>query len=86
MTSGPIERLIRYAYAGDGVDVPPARMARIIRKSVCSLGYARTIQLIDAVRRGAISEQHLCIATWIGVADPTGALAAQRVDFLRVTR
>lgn len=83
MTSGPIERLIRYAYAGDGVVIPPARMTRIIRKSVRLLGYTRTIQLINSVRTGAISEQRLRVMTSTGVADPTGELAAQRVDFAR---
>lgn len=91
MTSGPVEGLIRYAFAGDGVDVSPAKMARIIRKSLDSFGskqiaYRRTVQLIDAIRRGTISEQHMRVLNAVGVADPTGELAAQRVDFARVMR
>lgn len=86
MTHGPVEGLIRYAFAGEGVEVSPAKMTRIIRKSLSAFGYGRTVQLIDTIRRGAISEQYLRILNAAGIADPTGELAAQRVDFARVMR
>ncbi|WP_186326310.1 hypothetical protein [Microbacterium paraoxydans] len=83
MTIGPVERLLRYSYAGQPVAVPPAKMTKIIRKALRSIGFARTVQLIDALRRGAISQQQLRVLTHTGIPDPTGELAAQRVDFMR---
>ncbi|QYM62826.1 hypothetical protein [Microbacterium sp. Se5.02b] len=61
-------------------------MTKIIRKALRSIGFVRTVQLIDALRRGAISHQQLHVLTHTGIPDPTGELAAQRVDFMRTLR
>lgn len=77
--AGQIEKLLRYAMTVRyDAPVSHTRMVRIIRKAFRFGGARFALAAID---------QHLHDATWAGLeiyvngyADPTGALAAQRVD------
>ncbi len=82
-----VEDLIRYAaseFRTVGVDFPPARMSKLIRREVRNHGTARAAAVIDRyLDHELVSWADFELYTARGYADPTGAHAVNNIENAR---